>query len=250
MRRRDSRRLASVSRFVLDSAFTAVLSSVFYPGFKGNRSSACGGQGAEPRQYWAVGGFRSSPIGSNPSRRCVEGIPYSKRYGLVLHCRSHAPHTFRTFATLYPPQEALGFGSSWLFRGSQWSPACTAVWHASLFTEPPTRLLCHWQRSSLVPFGFESLLIKTKDTVWCPLFLWRRRRDSNPRTTFGGYTISNRAPSTELGDSSVTTILIDAFPHPWALWRVMQHSQYTQIALCCQDCNPTVGYRQEHQKGG
>ena len=32
--------------------------------------------------------------------------------------------------------------------------------------------------------------------------LWRRRRDSNPRTAFDGYTISSRAPSTKLGDSS------------------------------------------------
>ena len=31
---------------------------------------------------------------------------------------------------------------------------------------------------------------------------WRRRRDSNPRTACDGYTISSRAPSTRLGDSS------------------------------------------------
>ena len=30
----------------------------------------------------------------------------------------------------------------------------------------------------------------------------RRRRDSNPRTVFGRYTISSRAPSTKLGDFS------------------------------------------------
>ena len=30
----------------------------------------------------------------------------------------------------------------------------------------------------------------------------RRRRDSNPRTDFGRYTISSRAPSTKLGDFS------------------------------------------------
>ena len=32
--------------------------------------------------------------------------------------------------------------------------------------------------------------------------LCRRRRDSNPRTAFDGYTISSRAPSTRLGDFS------------------------------------------------
>ena len=35
------------------------------------------------------------------------------------------------------------------------------------------------------------------------IFLWRRRRDSNPRTAFDRYTISSRAPSTKLGDFSV-----------------------------------------------
>ena len=39
----------------------------------------------------------------------------------------------------------------------------------------------------------------------CCLF-WRRRRDSNPRTAFDGYTISNRAPSTKLGDFSKSNI--------------------------------------------
>ena len=33
------------------------------------------------------------------------------------------------------------------------------------------------------------------------LFVWRRRRDSNPRTAFNGYTISNRARSTSYATS-------------------------------------------------
>ena len=32
-------------------------------------------------------------------------------------------------------------------------------------------------------------------------FLWRRRRDSNPRTAFNGYTISSRARSTNYATS-------------------------------------------------
>ena len=36
---------------------------------------------------------------------------------------------------------------------------------------------------------------------------WRRRRDSNSRTDFGGYTISSRAPSTRLGDFSISSRL-------------------------------------------
>ena len=48
-----------------------------------------------------------------------------------------------------------------------------------------------------------SLLPSTrKRTLWGP-FLWRRRRDSNPRDAFDAYTISSRAPSTKLGDFSM-----------------------------------------------
>lgn len=39
-----------------------------------------------------------------------------------------------------------------------------------------------------------------------PAATWRRWRDSNSRTTFNGYTISNRAPSTGLGDISVRSV--------------------------------------------
>ena len=37
-----------------------------------------------------------------------------------------------------------------------------------------------------------------------PALFWRRRRDSNSRTAFDGYTISSRAPSTGLGDFSMS----------------------------------------------
>ena len=46
-------------------------------------------------------------------------------------------------------------------------------------------------------------LQKKRGTLAGTAFLWRRRRDSNPRTACDGYTISSRAPSTRLGDSSV-----------------------------------------------
>ncbi len=39
---------------------------------------------------------------------------------------------------------------------------------------------------------------------------WRRARDSNPRTVLGGYTISNRAPSTSSDNSPNVTIGIIA----------------------------------------
>ncbi len=56
------------------------------------------------------------------------------------------------------------------------------------FTAAPLRILSRYQN---------------KKAGTSPAFLfWRRRRDSNPRTAFDGYTISNRAPSTRLGDSS------------------------------------------------
>ena len=40
-----------------------------------------------------------------------------------------------------------------------------------------------------------------KDTRLGVLFVWRRRRDSNPRTAFNSYTISNRARSTSYATS-------------------------------------------------
>ena len=45
---------------------------------------------------------------------------------------------------------------------------------------------------------------KTPANKACRGYLWRRRRDSNPRNPFGVYTISSRAPSTRLGDFSVS----------------------------------------------
>ncbi len=38
-------------------------------------------------------------------------------------------------------------------------------------------------------------------TIYSGVFTWRRRRDSNPRTAFNGYTISNRARSTSYATS-------------------------------------------------
>ena len=41
-----------------------------------------------------------------------------------------------------------------------------------------------------------------ENSAFSRLFVWRRRRDSNPRDAFDAYTISSRAPSTKLGDFS------------------------------------------------
>ena len=43
--------------------------------------------------------------------------------------------------------------------------------------------------------------IKKQANQQVRLFFWRRRRDSNPRTAFDGYTISNRARSTSYATS-------------------------------------------------
>ena len=52
---------------------------------------------------------------------------------------------------------------------------------------------------------FNSLLLKTmpnkKTTLSGGLFVWRRRRDLNPRYPFGVYTISNRARSASYATS-------------------------------------------------
>ena len=49
-----------------------------------------------------------------------------------------------------------------------------------------------------------SLPEKNKNrTLWYGFYFWRRWRDSNSRTAINSYTISNRAPSTGLGDISI-----------------------------------------------
>ena len=62
------------------------------------------------------------------------------------------------------------------------------------------------QSATLLPFGRPSNLCNTySPQKYHPdgvVFSWRRRRDSNSRTAYDRYTISNRAPSTKLGDSS------------------------------------------------
>ena len=52
--------------------------------------------------------------------------------------------------------------------------------------------------------GSNSLLSYQKNIGYSKrytLYFWRRARDSNPRTVLGGYTISNRAPSTSSDNS-------------------------------------------------
>ena len=60
---------------------------------------------------------------------------------------------------------------------------------------------------SFAPQGFVTILLlrhSKKDGQIPSFLLWRRRRDSNPRSACDAYTISSRAPSTRLGDSSVS----------------------------------------------
>ena len=91
---------------------------------------------------------------------------------------------------------------------------------ATQAAEPRRTLFCNFsnltmrtQKNILTMFAFAAWFAsrvppppqqkKCAPTLWVRIFLlWRRRRDSNPRTAFDGYTISSRAPSTKLGDSS------------------------------------------------
>jgi hypothetical protein len=57
---------------------------------------------AEPISF--RGEFRFPPFGPL-------AIPSSERHGFALLCRSRLSRAFRTFASLYPPLEALSFGS-------------------------------------------------------------------------------------------------------------------------------------------
>ena len=60
---------------------------------------------------------------------------------------------------------------------------------------------------SVSPFRIPCYLYKKrKKHLTALLSFWRRARDSNPRTVLGGYTISNRAPSTSSDNSPNVTI--------------------------------------------
>ena len=61
-------------------------------------------------------------------------------------------------------------------------------------------------------------------------FFWRRRRDSNPRTACDGYTISSRAPSTKLGDSSVLLCLRSAIE--LSGWQLDDAENKTAMSNC------------------
>ena len=61
-------------------------------------------------------------------------------------------------------------------------------------------------------------------------FYWRRRRDSNPRTACDGYTISSRAPSTKLGDSSVLLCLRSAIE--LSGWQLDDAENKTAMSNC------------------
>ena len=61
-------------------------------------------------------------------------------------------------------------------------------------------------------------------------FCWRRRRDSNPRTACDGYTISSRAPSTKLGDSSVLLCLRSAIE--LSGWQLDDAENKTAMSNC------------------
>ncbi len=60
-----------------------------------------------------------------------------------------------------------------------------------------------------------------------PRFLWRRRRDSNPRGAFDPYTISNRARSTKLRDFSVCLLKI------WTRCRSVRQQQKILYHIFC-----------------
>ena len=64
---------------------------------------------------------------------------------------------------------------------------------------PPSRCPCRAHQ-----------LIKSHRLATTGFSLWRRRRDSNPRTAFNDYTISNRARSTSYATSPYTIFIMSA----------------------------------------
>ena len=68
------------------------------------------------------------------------------------------------------------------------------------------------------------------------LFVWRRRRDSNPRTVFGGYTISSRARSTNYATSPFRPRDYNTFPlgsqQAKCIFHVIFFKSYNIIVIC------------------
>ncbi len=81
---------------------------------------------------------------------------------------------------------------------------------------------------------------KNGNSIKIAVLLWRRRRDSNPRTAYHGYTISSRAPSTKLGDSSMRLFIYALLGQRIALHSVI--IQYT-AANCKRELTSIVFFR-------
>ena len=71
----------------------------------------------------------------------------------------------------------------------------------SITVHSPPDCLLHQSADWCRPFKSHFPDIKKNHTKWCGSFLWRRRRDLNPRYPFGVYTISNRARSASYATS-------------------------------------------------
>ena len=81
--------------------------------------------------------------------------------------------------------------------------------------------------------------LKTPANNICRGYLWRRRRDSNPRNPFGVYTISSRAPSTRLGDFSVFLTIRTKMLNDCIIFEFSCQHKQAPVA-CPVYCQPTV----------
>ena len=74
-----------------------------------------------------------------------------------------------------------------------------------------------------------------ENTQFPRLFVWRRRRDSNPRDAFDAYAISSRAPSTKLGDFSILALQLSFHKSAqhWLLYHASMQNAIGALLIIC-----------------
>ena len=116
--------------------------------------------------------------------------------------RCEPPVLTAYFLRFFPSSHPLG----WFFA-HHYGPVPTSLRDAFpvpwIFPRPKKVSTGHFLTLAALGPAFQIPLpdIKKTHTEWCGSFLWRRRRDLNPRYPFGVYTISNRARSASYATS-------------------------------------------------
>ena len=120
-------------------------------------------------------------------------------------------HPFKSLSNLIK-KEAVPWGTASFLAESKGFLLVFIVYHEGTNFLKTTDICATGGKRSTGAFSISPFRIpcyfnkKRKKHLSALLPFWRRARDSNPRTVLGGYTISNRAPSTSSDNSPNVTI--------------------------------------------